>query len=955
MSCSRVVKDYSINRVFPKKLPELGDELIQGIILNHPLSRCSATKDLYAFAGKEKSSEGLLTYRNHENDTFRFNLPVGTSEIPNFIKSPKCPGRNFRQAEKSLSRITSEDAETQGGLPTLDEMDLIIRSQLAKKRHAVKLLFEEHAAKTPGSVSKGTLLKIVAALCPRITIELFHRLLERYSLDKEALVSFRQFEEAFTAEPLGSCPPPIIFRGLGAEKTVSVAQAYKMLQEIACDPSFDLKRLLPSSCFEPNGRVLCPQLRQAMKLMRINLIDENFRRLWRDKLDLERLGSITTSHLCQILNLKEDGTPLGIQVKVTPLEAAKICGIPKLNRNPRLLSQPEWPRFEMLLPHSKGKKEGVVTLIRELPVAGGTGFPLPEQHTWSPQGPGGATEPVFGCGDRYQKRLEKLEKHYPRFDNIMDCLHYKFENPYQAMMVSFKRFDPKHNNRVRENECLGILREYGLNINAEDLHTFVRRILSPSEATGCSLGRDQPPETIGEEKAYTRIRPGFIPYKRLLAYYQNRAKGSPAHQRLQALKIRGAIDGAVNKKMMLNPDEIEEELVKLLHKNYMEFVKLIDKNIASEKTTALFDYKKNQCPPSTDHYHGDVRDKATLLRMVEHTVRTRLHHIDMIYKQYDRKEENMISKEEFGELLAGQGLDIIPEELDYLWSLLQQIEPGREIHNYRQVMNFFFNRTRPTVAEFGRLKRYGTITDANLQQLVAWRKDLKQLREVNEAHVLKGARIATTLGPRDPLPVKPTTERLISLCNKISPVVSTSWDALQHALIESDPSGSEKISWDNFKNIARRFNFPLSERELTELCRGFDSKEKDFINYHRFMKHFSENLPEEKPVPTLFDERLYHFTNLNNGEKLTFVHVLGEIRKACLDQSRTLLEAFRKLDTKRQGILTVQKIEQLLQKRNIKLSEDDLYHLQSSFDSHMRGCITFEDFKRTALKAFKPV
>ncbi|GAA51832.1 EF-hand calcium-binding domain-containing protein 6 [Clonorchis sinensis] len=786
-----------------------------------------------------------------------------------------------------------------------------------------------------------------------------------------------------------------------------------MLQEIACDPSFDLKRLLPSSCFEPNGRVLCPQLRQAMKLMRINLIDENFRRLWRDKLDLERLGSIKTSHLCQILNLKEDGTPLGIQVKVTPLEAAKICGIPKLNRNPRLLSQPEWPRFEMLLPHSKGKKEGVVTLIRELPVAGGTGFPLPEQHTWSPQGPGGATEPVFGCGDRYQKRLEKLEKHYPRFDNIMDCLHYKFENPYQAMMVSFKRFDPKHNNRVRENECLGILREYGLNINAEDLHTFVRRILSPSEATGCSLGRDQPPETIGEEKAYTRIRPGFIPYKRLLAYYQNRAKGSPAHQRLQALKIRGAIDGAVNKKMMLNPDEVEEELVKLLHKNYMEFVKLIDdgsgpdgkideqtlreivnqivgfvtseeqweefkrhlpytdtgrikwgrflakfnhpKNIASEKTTALFDYKKNQCPPSTDHYHGDVRDKATLLRMVEHTVRTRLHHIDMIYKQYDRKEENMISKEEFGELLAGQGLDIIPEELDYLWSLLQQIEPGREIHNYRQVMNFFFNRTRPTVAEFGRLKRYGTITDANLQQLVAWRKDLKQLREVNEAHVLKGARIATTLGPRDPLPVKPTTERLISLCNKISPVVSTSWDALQHALIESDPSGSEKISWDNFKNIARRFNFPLSERELTELCRGFDSKEKDFINYHRFMKHFSENLPEEKPVPTLFDERLYHFTNLNNGEKLTFVHVLGEIRKACLDQSRTLLEAFRKLDTKRQGILTVQKIEQLLQKRNIKLSEDDLYHLQSSFDSHMRGCITFEDFKRTALKAFKPV
>ncbi|CAH8462096.1 unnamed protein product [Dicrocoelium dendriticum] len=103
-----------------------------------------------------------------------------------------------------------------------------------------------------------------------------------YGLDKGVLISFRQFEEAFTSRPLGKHAPPILFHGLGAERCLSVAHAFKLLQEVACDPSFDLKRVLPPSCFEPGGRILCPQLREGMNLMRIKLTDENYRRLWRD-------------------------------------------------------------------------------------------------------------------------------------------------------------------------------------------------------------------------------------------------------------------------------------------------------------------------------------------------------------------------------------------------------------------------------------------------------------------------------------------------------------------------------------------------------------------------------------------------------------------------------------------------------------------------------------------------
>ncbi|KAA3674265.1 uncharacterized protein DEA37_0000962 [Paragonimus westermani] len=163
----------------------------------------------------------------------------------------------------------------------------------------------------------------------------------------------------------------------------------------------------------------------------------------------------------------------------------------------------------------------------------------------------------------------------------------------------------------------------------------------------------------------------------------------------------------------------------------------------------------------------------------------------------------------------------------------------------------------------------------------------------------------------------------------------------------------DPLTW-RMQEVAIRFNFTLNDSELVELFRGFESRGKDYFNYVRFMQYFAQTLPKEKLSRTQFDERLYQFTNLKNGQKLSFADVLGEIRKSCLGQCRTLQEAFRKLDTNRHGSLTIGQIGELLQTRGIFLSEDDLYHLLTSFDSCMTGSIGFAEFKRTTLKAFKP-
>lgn len=69
-------------------------------------------------------------------------------------------------------------------------------------------------------------------------------------------------------------------RIFGFDYKLSVAFAFENIIRGARSRGFDLKELLPLSCFDNNGRVLKPQFREMLARMRINLTDENFRRLW---------------------------------------------------------------------------------------------------------------------------------------------------------------------------------------------------------------------------------------------------------------------------------------------------------------------------------------------------------------------------------------------------------------------------------------------------------------------------------------------------------------------------------------------------------------------------------------------------------------------------------------------------------------------------------------------------
>ncbi|CAH8871059.1 unnamed protein product [Trichobilharzia szidati] len=781
-----------------------------------------------------------------------------------------------------------------------------------------------------------------------------------------------------------------------------------MLQEIACDEEFDLKAILPPSCFVKGGRILCSQMQEALRRMHIHLTPENFRRLWQDKLDLEKVGSISTRQLLRIMSLNDDGLPLDTKTKLTPFEAAEIPVLVKRPVVPKLVPTIECPRFKMLDRKDIGYQESDLPLIAKDPKSGGISFPKTFVPTWEAKGPGGTHDPIYGCGDRHLNNLQSLEGQPVYFDNVIDSLKYKFELPYQAMMVSFEHLDKNGSNRVTEDECYCVLREYGLPFEKKDLSAFLKKILAPSEIyrPNGGLGGDRPPQTQPPGTDPVNIRPGLVPYKRLLAYYQDCKPGSVAHKIIERIISRPTSEQDCAKLVTTTtPKEAEEGMVKLLHapyikflrkvrnytdgdggipedtlraimshtinrevtneqwtkmKNYFHYLKpgIIDSkqicvlfggisNIAAQRANSDFDIEKFRCRITDDSYKGEVRDEATLLRLVEKVLRKRLHHIDKSYKYFDQAEINMLTKEDFDELLTGQGLKLLPRELDFLWGLLDKLEPGRKLHNYRQVMSFFYNRTRPLVTEYLRQKRYEAIRnirDPNLNEFKHWCRRTKKCRRELERNMKKTSYLMGTFPPKPPLEEKKKAEETFKLCERASGVVLDKWEDLKRAFIDADPGGSRNVTWDQFQEILHSFKVPLGYKEIYDLGRGFQPREKGYVNYIRFLEFVSEKFSRKEPPPDHYADYPHKFTNLRTGEILTLSDTLRFIRDICFKKYRTLREAFRKLDVSKEGKISVQKLNDLLKENGLVLSENDEYHLMAACDKNMDGLIDVKEF-----------
>nr|VZI09132.1 unnamed protein product [Spirometra erinaceieuropaei] len=875
-----------------------------------------------------------------------------------------------------------------------------------RHRHKIKQLFDEADCLHRGFVTKDALLRIMHRLCREMQVDQFHRLCERYGFDSSPVLSFSDFEATFGVPPLGQTKAPVIISGFGYKEKLSVAFVFQKLQEAARHPKFDLKELLPPSCFEKEGRILMPHLRELLARIRIDLNEENFRRLWSQKFDLMGVGSISTQQFLDQMNLNEQGHPDSkkVAIKDYAFPEKHRLHYKTFNGNPPVLKPSPCTPME-LIPVSKPL--GVVDKtekLKKLPDAGGTSFPFHPEPTWKSAGPGGANVPPMGCGTRYKDRLEVLRQKRPKFRSVLRTLQYICEEPYNALMVVFEKTDPCHKGSVTEARLYDILRECGMNVEPKEVSRFAKML---ARAVDDCDGVTEPPK--GKEE---QVRPGLINYHKLLRRYQRLTPGSPALSIIKTIREKRRESAGLKALTALSAEEIEENLVSLLHKDFIEFTDKINEKskngvIPEEDLRKLADQLTGDCMtqcqwyefqshlpykekglvnvkeflhhfgrPSgvvqkeytqiftpmlrgplrnLDAYVGDPRDLNIVLRLLERLIDVKFYDIDSMFKHYDHAGPGLISKEDFGEIMAEQGLKLIPQELDAVWRLMDKIKFGHGQHNFRQVMRFLLLQTRALRMERTRARRAAkirTIHDPNILKLKEFRACQRKFKAEHEAQLRALGKAALQHKYKRPEKSYPSASRVQELIGKIKETVLNNWVDIRNGFLWQDPTGWGSVLLKDFRQLGRTFNFPLNEVELEDLALGFDKKKNGYVQYTDFLHAFGEG--ERSKSAYKFDEAYHEFENKKDGSKISIRALMDKIRDICLKENNTLLAGFRAISQRHPEYISQCDMGRFLKKHGIELSEDDLYHLMTVYDRTRRGCINYTDFLQQTMHVVKP-
>ncbi|VDO07457.1 unnamed protein product [Rodentolepis nana] len=223
---------------------------------------------------------------------------------------------------------------------------------------------------------------------------------------------------------------------------------------------FNLRELLPPSCFDPNGRILKPQFREMLSRMNIHLIDENFRRLWEQKFDLGGIGSISTKQLIDQLNLTAEGVPKD--------------KLPKPNHykfpNSHRLKYEIYDEYKPILKENPCRPLALEPVTKPLlfKTEGGDGC-----DTIQPKSPLNVSIPTLPI--HFRDELARLQHNHPCIRDTLDFLRYLLRCSLVALNNVFRRGDAGNTGCISVAYLLAVIRDLGIKVTEEEVKKYCRR------------------------------------------------------------------------------------------------------------------------------------------------------------------------------------------------------------------------------------------------------------------------------------------------------------------------------------------------------------------------------------------------------------------------------------------------------------------------------------------------
>ncbi|CAG2220170.1 unnamed protein product [Mytilus edulis] len=252
----------------------------------------------------------------------------------------------------------------------------------------------------------------------------------------------------------------------------------------------DARKVFPAICFEPDGMIVPPQLREAYAHIGIYLHDSDFQVLW-DRYDTEGSGGIRT-----IPFLRKLGCDLNPRPKTFHRSHTQVP-----------VQQPQRPKSDHFLYKSLDiidKVQHDVETDTALQVEKttekiGNGVIKTTEKSETTVEKESKTESTE-CQTKVKPAKSKLRKGQPKLDNIIDCLHYRFEESYNAILTAFELFDHLSDGYISRVDFRRVLQEFGFNISISDLDHFLSSIFGGRLKGSANTTMDRLAEKTVQEK-----------------------------------------------------------------------------------------------------------------------------------------------------------------------------------------------------------------------------------------------------------------------------------------------------------------------------------------------------------------------------------------------------------------------------------------------------------------------
>ncbi|XP_061196185.1 EF-hand calcium-binding domain-containing protein 6-like isoform X1 [Saccostrea echinata] len=882
--------------------------------LSHPTGRPLANENIYT-ARKSLSAHG----RDSRVASRQMMAPLPIESIPEGVEvtygdptktrlpvfgQSNCEAKPGNRADMGSrmengappSRMSSRLSQvSQQARLEIDEIETMLRQRIKGSYYEIKKKFKDNDPEQKGNVSREAFYRILMTILNRnLSQNVFNRLMDRLGFKDKQIINYSEFFAYFhEAQAQNDYPRWMdpVQRMWPDKATMNSSQVHAQLKEKVRQKFLDIADLIPQMNPGGTGRILKPEFRQMLNKLMFYMEDTEFEKLWK-KYDPNNTGTVNGP---QFLNA------LGIQLENGDERIKSPIQGPSSNRTPR--------KKEIERKQSLDIERWLKSKFRE------------------------------GCHQMQEafEAKDSSNKGVVSFDDFLEVLaqfHLKLEKKLLAAFLS-RCAVQAHRDGVPYRDFLHRFQdrsEIGMthNILTNTKHRVNDRPASPSQVSSISgievqlmnmFQRDFL-ALLGTFKSIDKLGLNVISQEEFRAAIESRFNFHLQDDQFEAFVDRLPLDDDGNIKYA---DFMQQFDTKGKAKSLFDKEKDVDTSGPPKVPSPIPEVGPPEMPegspvdrlvidePVMADYAQVRRTPQELFKVIKDLMNRRFQDIERVFYELDEINSERLSQEMMYQLL--KRFDIRPEvsrgEIRDLWkTFITNTDKTLDYHEF--------------IRHFGFSKKSASFPNAKLNPPKRGDADyMIRSRKLNCAADM--------------------------LEDSLRSKVDYMWEDLRKEFVDMDPYGTGYITREEFKDVLTELCVHLSEFEINKLSDKFDLKRDGRVSYIEFLKPFAlrkqiwrhgNNMlsllahPQpELPIPDIVEppQKGLH-------------GITSKLRQKLAGDWKNLRRAFRKLDTKNDGYLSVPEFRSVLKLANVILDEDEVYHVLTQFDQNMSGKIPYEKF-----------